>query len=136
MLTFAAACASSWNTVLQAASNSSHPARPKAVQISVLSESQSPADMASCRVLLPVLLACCLLQSTFAFEHGQVGSMTTDCQHRLGQIFDDYYESPLLEGAYNCSELLQGAIANQDGEDCPDDNSMVGCFSVRLTPQS
>ncbi|KAK9865553.1 hypothetical protein WJX84_010411 [Apatococcus fuscideae] len=56
--------------------------------------------------------------------------MTTDCQHRLGQIFDDYYESPLLEGAYNCSELLQGAIANQDGEDCPDDNSMVGCFSM------
>lgn len=79
---------------------------------------------------LPALVACCLLGSALSYEHGQIGAMTTSCQHRLSDIFDDYYDVPVLDGNYNCSEILQSAIANQDGYDCPDLNSLLGCFTV------
>lgn len=79
---------------------------------------------------LLALVACCLFGTAFSYEHGQVGAMTTSCQHRLSDIFDDYYDVPVLDGNYNCSDILQSAIANQDGFDCPDLNSLLGCFTV------
>ncbi|KAK9818838.1 hypothetical protein WJX74_010640 [Apatococcus lobatus] len=56
--------------------------------------------------------------------------MTTSCQERLNDIFEDYYDVPVLDTNYNCSDVLQTAIANQDGVGCPDDNSLLGCFSM------
>ena len=63
-------------------------------------------------------------------EHGTISTASQTCQQQYEQILVASYQQPTLDGAYNCSEVIQTSFASQDGQGCFAYDIMIGCFQV------
>ena len=71
-----------------------------------------------------------------AFEHGQISAMPQTCQSRMNDIFDSYYNITVLDGTFNCTDVILSNLNNADGVNCSAPEDVRACFNVsnRLRP--
>lgn len=68
-----------------------------------------------------------------AFEHGQIRVMPQTCQTRFNGILNEYYNITVLDGTYNCTDIILSNLNNAGGKNCSPDDDMRACFNVRLS---
>ena len=65
-----------------------------------------------------------------AFEHGQISAMPQTCQSRMNDIFDSYYNITVLDGTYNCTDVILSNLNNAKGVNCSKPEDVRACFNV------
>ena len=67
-----------------------------------------------------------------AFEHGQISAMPQTCQSRMNDIFDSYYNITVLDGTFNCTDVILSNLNNTKGVNCSKPEDVRACFNVSL----
>ena len=87
----------------------------------------------SAGVLVAAAIAACALYSPMqAFEHGQISAMPQTCQSRMNDIFDSYYNITVLDGTFNCTDIILSNLNNANGVDCTKPEDVRACFNVSI----